>query len=307
MQTSFQPLVTIGFPVYQGEKFLEKSLPKICNQSYKNLEIIVIDDNSKDKSFEICKKIHSKFKNFKLILNKKNLGAWDNFKKILQKSKGEYFCWACQDDFFDEKFVEKQVKVFATDQNVVATVPSWDLIKSKKVILTFNYNNYTPPQNESKFSAALNVFRSRRINGIREKNNMFIHGLIKKNIFINIINSYNGIIVSERVIVFFLALYGKLFFIEEKLWKRTNREHISSRPDRINDPALNLIKKIKNPFLHNIKTMTIMTFRNRSLNLFKKVLSLSLIFIIILRRIKINVLTNLEPIIRRLKKIKVIK
>ena len=305
MQTSFQPLVTIGFPVYQGEKFLEKSLPKICNQSYKNLEIIVIDDNSKDKSFEICKKIHSRFKNFKLILNKKNLGAWDNFKKVLQKSKGEYFCWACQDDFFDEKFIEKQIKVFATNQNIVATLPSWDLVEGKKIILTFSYKNYKPPQNESKFSAALNVFRRRRINGIREKNNMFIHGLIKKNIFINIIKSYNGIISSERVIVFFLALYGKLFFIEEKLWKRTKRDHISLRSERLNDPAMHQRKKIKNPFLNNMKTMTIMTFRNRTLNLFKKVLSLSLIFTIILRKIKINVVANLEPIIRKFKKIKV--
>ena len=59
--------------------------------------------------------------------------------------------------------------------------------------------------------------------------------------------------------------------------------HISLRPDRINDPSLNERKKLKIHFLNNIKTMTIMTLKIVHLNFFKKVLSLSLIFIIILR------------------------
>jgi len=129
-----KPLVSIGLPVFLGEKFLRESLPKICRQSYENIEIIVIDDNSSDKSLEICKMMYKRFKNFKLLSNKKNLGAIDNFKKTLFLSKGDFFCWACQDDFFDKKFIEKQVDIFTKNKNIVATLPSWDLLILKTTL-----------------------------------------------------------------------------------------------------------------------------------------------------------------------------
>ncbi len=290
MSKTFYPLVTVGVPIFQGEKFLEESLPSICRQSYPNLEIIVIDDNSTDNSFDLCKKIHNKFKNFKLILNKNNLGAWDNFKKILQKSKGEYFCWACQDDFFDEKFIEKQVDVFLNNKDIIATLPSYDLINyEKRIISTISYKNFKLPQNESKIFAAINLFRSRKINGIREKNNMFIHGLIKKNKIINIVKSYDGIIFSERAIVFFLALVGRLYFIEEKLWKRTYRGPLTDREDRIKDPYMLERRKLKFPFFNNIRIMIIITLNNNSLNIFNKILSLKLIFLITVKKICLEI------------------
>ena len=302
-----KPLVSIGLPVFLGEKFLRESLPKICRQSYENIEIIVIDDNSSDKSLEICKMMYKRFKNFKLLSNKKNLGAIDNFKKTLFLSKGDFFCWACQDDFFDKKFIEKQVDIFTKNKNIVATLPSWDLVDSKNnIISTFTYENFKLPQDQSKFANALNLFRSRKINGTREKNNMFIHGLIKTKLLKEITTSYDGIIQSDRVSVFFLALFGKLFFIEETLWKRTDRGPILDRKDRIKDPLWIERKQGKYTFYNNIKTLISITFNCRSMNLFKQFFSLCLIFIIILIRLKINLLNNLSSIVKKLTNIKLV-
>ena len=74
---------------------------------------------------------------------------------------------------------------------------------------------------------------------------MFIHGLIKKNKIISIVESYDGIIFSERAIVFFLALVGRLYFIEEKLRKRTYRGPLINREDRLRDPLMLERRKLK--------------------------------------------------------------
>ena len=55
-----KPLITMGLATYQGEKFIKKSLISILNQTYKNTEIIICDDNSNDKTLEICKSICKK-------------------------------------------------------------------------------------------------------------------------------------------------------------------------------------------------------------------------------------------------------
>ena len=60
-----EPLVSIGLPVFNGEKYLVKSLNSLINQTYHKIEIIICDDNSNDSSFEICKNYENKNKNIK--------------------------------------------------------------------------------------------------------------------------------------------------------------------------------------------------------------------------------------------------
>ena len=65
--------ISIIVPIYNVEKYIEKSLISIINQTYKNLEIILIDDESKDKSIEICEKYVKQDKRIKII-HQKNKG-----------------------------------------------------------------------------------------------------------------------------------------------------------------------------------------------------------------------------------------
>ena len=66
-------LVSVGIAVYNGEKTVERAIVSILNQSHKNLEIIIIDDNSTDNSFNIC----SKFQKDQRIKLFKNEQIWD--------------------------------------------------------------------------------------------------------------------------------------------------------------------------------------------------------------------------------------
>ena len=66
------PLISIGVPVYNEEKNISKCLKNILSQSYKNIEVIISDNNSKDNTLKICKKFKKKDKIIKIIINKKN-------------------------------------------------------------------------------------------------------------------------------------------------------------------------------------------------------------------------------------------
>ena len=98
------PLVSICFPVFNGERTLIRALDSLNSQDYENLEIIISDDNSTDKTFTICKRY--KFKNIKkkIFKNKINIGANLNFQNTLKKAKGKCCFWACQDDYWKKNF-----------------------------------------------------------------------------------------------------------------------------------------------------------------------------------------------------------
>ena len=61
--------ISVIIPVYNAEKYIDKCLKSVINQSYKNLEIIIIDDKSNDKTFSICKGYENKDRRIKLLKN----------------------------------------------------------------------------------------------------------------------------------------------------------------------------------------------------------------------------------------------
>ncbi len=100
-----QKLVSIIVPVYNVEKYLEKCIQSIVSQTYKNIEIILIDDESQDESGNICDKYKKVDKRIKVI-HKKNGGLSDARNKGLEVSKGTYIMFIDSDDYIDKDMVE---------------------------------------------------------------------------------------------------------------------------------------------------------------------------------------------------------
>ena len=100
--------VSVIIPVHNSEKYILKCINSVINQTYKNLEIILIDDKSTDNSVELIKKIGDK--RIKLIALKKNSGAAIARNKGIEKSSGDYICFLDSDDYWKPKKIEKQLK-----------------------------------------------------------------------------------------------------------------------------------------------------------------------------------------------------
>lgn len=98
--------ISVIVPVYNSEKFLEKCLNSIINQTFKDIEIICIDDGSSDKSLDILKSFETKDKRIR-ILTQKNMGPSCARNKGLEIATGEYVGFVDSDDWIDLDFYEK--------------------------------------------------------------------------------------------------------------------------------------------------------------------------------------------------------
>ena len=103
-------LVSIIVPVYNVEKYLEKCVSSIINQSYKNIEIILVDDGSKDNSGLMCDEFAKKDDRIKVI-HKTNGGLSSSRKSGLEQANGKYILFVDSDEWIDEETVEYLIEI----------------------------------------------------------------------------------------------------------------------------------------------------------------------------------------------------
>ena len=97
------PLVSVAMATYNGEPFLREQLDSIYNQTYKNIQVLVTDDCSDDKTVHILEEYKIRY-GLQYYVNDKTLGAVRNFERALSFCKGEYIALSDQDDiWFREK------------------------------------------------------------------------------------------------------------------------------------------------------------------------------------------------------------
>ena len=111
--------VSIIVPSYNHEKFVEQCIRSIMSQDYKNFELIVIDDGSKDKSHEILKRLESEF-SFTLVL-KNNEGVTKTLNKGIDIAKGEFITFLASDDLMPQSRIREQVQAMIDN-------PGYDVI-----------------------------------------------------------------------------------------------------------------------------------------------------------------------------------
>lgn len=100
-------LVSIAMCTYNGERFIKEQLDSILNQSYLNIELIITDDGSTDKTIEILEEYQKKDTRIKVHKNEKKLGFIKNFEKAISLTKGEYIALADQDDVWKKNKIER--------------------------------------------------------------------------------------------------------------------------------------------------------------------------------------------------------
>ena len=123
--------VSIILSLYNSEKSVDKTIKSILMQSYKNSEIIIINDGSTDKTYNILKKYNKK-KNIKIFNFKKNLGLAKRINYAIKKSKGDYIARIDDNDLMSEKRIFYQLKEFKKDNRLDVVGGSAIYINSSK-------------------------------------------------------------------------------------------------------------------------------------------------------------------------------
>ena len=121
-----KPEISVIMPVYNSEKFLRESMQSILNQTFKDFELIIINDCSTDNSLKIIKKFQEKDKRIKIISNKKNIGAAGARNKGLRIAKGKYVAILDSDDLALKKrfvmqfnYLEKNPNIFLVGSSAI--------------------------------------------------------------------------------------------------------------------------------------------------------------------------------------------
>ena len=100
--------VSVIIPMYNSSKYIKECVNSVINQTYKNLEIILVDDKSNDSTLKKVNKI--KDKRIKIIKLKKNSGAAISRNKGIEEATGDLICFLDSDDYWKKDKIEKQVK-----------------------------------------------------------------------------------------------------------------------------------------------------------------------------------------------------
>lgn len=112
MDKQNEPLVSIIMATYNGEKFVEEQLKSIIQQTYQNIELIIVDDGSTDKTREVLTSYAAQHKNIRLFFNEHNLGYVKNFEKGCGLASGNCISFCDQDDVWSLNKTELLMKAF---------------------------------------------------------------------------------------------------------------------------------------------------------------------------------------------------
>jgi predicted O-linked N-acetylglucosamine transferase (SPINDLY family)/predicted SAM-dependent methyltransferase/GT2 family glycosyltransferase len=129
------PLVSICIPTYNGESFIEQALSSVLNQTYSNLEIIISDDNSEDRTVEISKIFRDQSSFTFKIFEHEQYGLSQNWNFCISQSKGKYIKFLFQDDLLEPDAITQMVALAEQDNEI-------GLVFSPRNIFIRNGDNY---------------------------------------------------------------------------------------------------------------------------------------------------------------------
>lgn len=160
-------LISVIMSVYNDEKNIDKSIKSIMSQTYKNLELHILDDGSDDKTWKIINKYKTEYQNIFIYKNKNNLGLTKSLNYLVNQTNGEIIARQDSDDLSHPERIEKQLNIM-TKYNLDFCTTRAQIIQNNKITPKFSY--YIPKKIVVKYK------------------NPFIHGtlMIKKRVIINV-------------------------------------------------------------------------------------------------------------------------
>ncbi|NLM99365.1 MAG: glycosyltransferase family 2 protein [Campylobacteraceae bacterium] len=232
---NLQNKVSILIPVYNRENLIEETVQSALNQTYKNIEIIVVDNQSKDKTWEVLQKLASQDERIKIFQNETNIGPVRNWKRCIDEASGEYGKILWSDDLIAPDFLEK-------------TVP---YLENKDVGFVFIgteiFIDGTDKKTSHYFIGETGIYESEKyINGVLFDGGypvspgcaLFRLKDLKKNLLVDIPNKVNSDFamhaIGNDLLIFLLTAhqYKKFAFVNEKLsFFRAHEGSISIQSD----------------------------------------------------------------------------
>jgi glycosyltransferase involved in cell wall biosynthesis len=119
MSDRSNPLISVGLPVYNGERFIAIAIESVLSQTVSDIELIICDNASTDATEAICRDYAARDGRVRYIRNERNLGVSPNFNRAFHESKGLYFKWITHDDAITPDCFEKALAMLQSRSDAI--------------------------------------------------------------------------------------------------------------------------------------------------------------------------------------------
>lgn len=223
------PTVSIGVPVYNGERLVARALESLCAQTFADVEIIISDNASTDGTEAICRAYAARHPHIRYHRQPRNLGAAGNFNFVFREARGRFFKWAAHDDVLAPDYLAACVEALEANPDAVLAGTDAGLINDDGSPLTYDAERrtfidrygklwYWAPEPESGTNSADPVRRFATL-VLRDSWCLEVFGLIRTEALrrSSLIGSYYG---SDKILLAELATIGRFHKVPKPLFLR---------------------------------------------------------------------------------------
>jgi len=132
-------MISVILAAYNGEKTLERTIKSVLNQTYKDLELLAVDDCSKDSTYSLLCSFSEKDSRVHIFRNQKNMGVAQSRNRGIVVSNGEYIAFIDADDYWDNGKIEKQISVLRNENVDLCYTASRIIDEKNNVLITHKH------------------------------------------------------------------------------------------------------------------------------------------------------------------------
>lgn len=215
--------VSIGLPVFNGERFIREAIDSILSQTFGDFELIISDNASTDGTENICKEYCDRNKCVRYYRNSSNYGAAQNYNQLVQLATGKYFKWASHDDVCAPRLIERCVEILDQEPAVVLCYAKTTFIDEKSQTINEYEDklNLCTPEPHLRFRQFL-----KKPAGCNP-----VFGMMRRDVLAatRLIGSFEG---SDYNLLAELCLRGRFWEVPERLFYRRNHPQMSRRASK---------------------------------------------------------------------------
>jgi len=239
------PCISIGLPVYNGERYLRVALESMLSQTLRDFELIICDNSSTDGTEGICREYAARDPRVQYHRLPSNVGAANNFRRTFELSRGRYFKWIASDDYCAPTFLEHCKRVLDEHQEVVLCTSKVNIVDADGRLI----EPYPDPQGLNQERASERLIVSRNQDGWCNA----VYGLIRSETLRRtaVMGNYVG---SDMVLLGEISLYGRFAEVPDYLLFR--RFHPGAYSHEVS------LDKMRAFYMPSKKRATALVYRN---------------------------------------------
>ncbi len=208
------PLVSIGMPVYNGERDLPRALDSLLAQDYNNFEIVISDNASTDNTRRICGEYAARDARIRLNFNDTNIGIIANFESVLEKATGKYFMWAAHDDIWSRSFVGSMFEELEGHSDASVAMSAVQRLRENGTPYDLvRFEGAANPNSTTTFQLAMALAQG-------SPHHLFIYGLFRRDFLMRAFKNFPTVIASDRLLMIQIAMSTRFRYVDQVLYTR---------------------------------------------------------------------------------------